>query len=245
MTSQLNDATQMKLQGFSGRVAAVTGASRGIGKRIAETFHVLGARTAAMDLSEPAIEGVLGVRCNVTDPSQVDEAFTQVEQRLGPVDILVLNAGIYIVEPYEETTFESWRKTMAVNLDSAFLCSQRAVRSMRERGYGRIVAVGSSAGITGGKRNSAAYAASKAGIMTLVKSIANEFGGHGIVANAVAPALIRTKMIEGLPDLVTQIPVGRYGEVDDVAGVVAFLCSAHAGYVTGEVVDITGGFLID
>lgn len=245
MGSPLHDATRMRLEGFTGRVAVVTGAGRGIGRRIVETLMALGARAAALDLAQPEIPGALGLSCNVTEAAQVDQAFTQAEKRLGPIDILVLNAGIYIVEPFEKTTFASWRKTLSVNLDSAFLCSQRVIGGMRERGYGRIVALGSSAGITGGKRNTAAYAASKAGIMTLVKSIANEYGAFGVVANAVAPALIRTPMIAGLPDMLSQIPVGRYGEVDDVAAIVAFLCSAHASFITGEIVDVTGGFLID
>lgn len=235
----------MRLEGFAGRVAAVTGAGRGIGRRIVETLIALGARTAALDLEKPAIPGALGLRCNVTDAAQVDQAFTEAEEQLGPVDILVLNAGIYIVEPFEKTSFASWRRTLSVNLDAAFLCSQRVIGGMRARGYGRIVALGSSAGITGGKRNTAAYAASKAGIMTLVKALANEYGSSGVVANAVAPALIRTPMIDGLPDMLSQIPVGRYGEVDDVAAIVAFLCSAHASFITGEIVDVTGGFLID
>ncbi len=245
MSSSLHDATRMRLEGFAGRVAAVTGAGRGIGRRIVETLTALGARTAALDLEKPEIPGALGLDCDVTDPARIGQAFTEAEQRLGPIDILVLNAGIYIVEPFEQTTFASWRKTLSVNLDSAFLCAQRVIGGMRARGYGRIVALGSSAGITGGKRNTAAYAASKAGIMTLVKSIANEYGSFGVVANAVAPALIRTPMIAGLPDMLGQIPVGRYGEVDDVAAIVAFLCSAHAAFITGEIVDVTGGFLID
>lgn len=245
MSSLLHDATRMRLEGFAGRVAAVTGAGRGIGRRIVETLMALGAQTAALDLEKPEIQGALGLNCDVTDPAQIDQAFTEAEQQLGPIDVLVLNAGIYIVEPFENTTFASWRRTVSVNLDSAFLCSRRVIGGMRERGYGRIVALGSSAGITGGKRNTAAYAASKAGIMTLVKAIANEYGSFGIVANAVAPALIRTPMIDGLPDMLGQIPVGRYGEVDDVAAIVAFLCSAHAAFITGEIVDVTGGFLID
>lgn len=245
MSSSLHDATRMRLEGFGGRVAAVTGSGRGIGRRIVETLVALGARTAALDLARPEIPGALGLSCDVTDAARIDDAFAQVEEQLGSIDILVLNAGIYVVEPFEKTTFASWRKTLSVNLDSAFLCSQRVIGGMRERRYGRIVALGSSAGITGGKRNTAAYAASKAGIMTLMKSIANEYGAFGIVANAVAPALIRTPMIAGLPDMLGQIPVGRYGEVDDVAAIVAFLCSAHASFITGEVVDVTGGFLID
>jgi 3-oxoacyl-[acyl-carrier protein] reductase len=107
------------------------------------------------------------------------------------------------------------------------------------------VLIGSSAGKTGGSRNCAAYAASKAGVMALAKSIASEYAAHGITSNALAPTLIDTPMIDGMRELVSRIPVGRFGTPDDVAAVVAFLCSSHAGYITGEVVDVNGGFLID
>ena len=245
MDTPIHDPTVMRLQGFEGRVAVVTGAARGIGRRLCETLVSLGASTAAFDLIAPEIPRVVGVACDVTNAQAIDSAFSEVERKLGPVDILVINAGVYIVEPFEQTTLASWRKTMSVNVDAAFLCAQRAITHMRERGYGRIVTIGSSAGITGGKRNSAAYGASKAAVMTLAKALANEFASHGITANTVAPALIRTQMIEGMPDMSAQIPVGRYGEPEDVAAAVAFLCSAHASFITGEVLDITGGFLID
>jgi len=235
----------MRLDGLDNRVALVTGGARGIGRCIAETLRDQGARVAAGDLEPPQIEGVLGLVLDVRAEQSVDEGFGLVEAELGPVDVLVLNAGIYVVESLEDTTLASWRETMAVNLDGAFLCARRALPGMRERGYGRVVAVGSSAGKSGGKRPAAAYGASKAGIMTLAKGLALEFGGTGVTVNAVAPALIDTDMISGLPDLSSLIPVGRIGTPQDVADVVAFLASAHTGYVTGEVVDVNGGFLID
>ena len=183
---------------------------------------------------------------SLPNPSEsIDTAFARIESELGPVELLVLNAGIYVVEPFEETSLESWRRTIDVNLTGAFLCAQRALPAMREAGFGRVVALGSSAGKTGGKRHAAAYGASKAGIMVMAKSIASEYAEHGITANALAPALIDTDMIAGLPDMSGMIPVGRLGRPDEVAGVVAYLCSTQAAYITGEVVDVNGGFLID
>jgi NAD(P)-dependent dehydrogenase (short-subunit alcohol dehydrogenase family) len=226
-------------------VALVTGAARGIGRRTAETLRDLGARVAVGDLKAPDIDGVMGVEMDVTDEASVDAAFTRVERELGAVDILVVNAGIFVIEPFEETSLASWRTTIDVNLTGAFLTARRAVGGMREAGYGRILMIGSSAGKTGGSKSMAAYGASKAGVMTLAKSIASEYARDGITSNALAPSLIDTDMISSMPDLHERVPVGRLGTVDDVASLIGFLCSEHAGYITGEVVDINGGFLID
>jgi NAD(P)-dependent dehydrogenase (short-subunit alcohol dehydrogenase family) len=235
----------MQLNGFDDRVAFVTGAARGIGRTIAETLRDQGARVAVGDLRAPEIDGVLGVELDVTDAASVDAAFSRVEAELGAPEILVVNAGIFIIEPFEDTTLESWQRTIDVNLTGAFLCAQRGVAAMREAGYGRIVMIGSSAGKTGGAKSTAAYGASKAGVMTLAKAIASEYASAGITSNALAPALIDTEMISAMPDMHERVPVGRLGTVHDVADVVAFLCSEHAGYITGEVVDVNGGFLID
>lgn len=227
------------------RVAVVTGAGRGIGQRIAEVLAGNGAKVAALDLEAPAHEGILGIACDVSEEAAIEAAFAQVERDLGTVSVLVLNAGIYPIVPFEETTRELWDRTMAINLTGAFLAARRALPGMREQRYGRIIGIGSSAGKAGGKRSVAAYAASKAGVMTMMKSIANEYAKDGITANALAPALIDTPMIADTRDLVNLIPVGRFGTVDEVASLVAFLASEHAGYITGEVTDINGGFLID
>jgi NAD(P)-dependent dehydrogenase (short-subunit alcohol dehydrogenase family) len=235
----------IRVSGLEGRVALVTGAGRGIGRAIAETLRDQGARVAAADLEAVPLDGGLAVAMDVSSEEAVDRGFAQVEAELGPVEVLVLNAGIFVVEELEATTLASWQKTIDVNLTGAFLCARRALPGMRERGWGRVIALGSSAGKTGGSKAMSAYAASKAGIMALAKSIASEYAPHGITANALAPSLIDTPMVANISDLAGRIPVGRLGTPQDVADVVTFLASEHAGYITGEVVDVNGGFLID
>ncbi|MST31459.1 SDR family oxidoreductase [Acidimicrobiaceae bacterium USS-CC1] len=234
----------MRLDGIENRVALVTGGGRGIGRCIAETLRDQGGLVAALDLEPPDIDGVLGVPVDVADERRVEEAFAIVEDHLGPVELLVLNAAILIAEPFEQTMPASWRRVLDVNLTGAYLCARRAVPAMTDRGSGRIVAVSSSAGRTGGGTAAAAYSASKAGLMTLMRSLAREYSRAGIRANAVAPALIDTTMIQDLEDLRDRIPLGRYGTVQEVADVVAFLCSDHASFITGAVVDVNGGFVI-
>ena len=236
----------MRLDGYEGKVALVTGAGRGIGRRICERFAEQGAGVAALDLAAPDIPGVLGLAADVTDPPAIDAAFARAEAELGTVEVLVLNAGIFIVEPLRSTTLDQWERTLAINLTGPFLCAQRALAGMQAAGYGRVLAIGSSAGINGGASSCAAYAASKAGIMCLAKSIANEYAGTGITSNALAPALIDTPMMgEQPPGMADRVPIGRLGTPDDVADLATYVCSGHAGYLTGEVIDVNGGFLID
>lgn len=234
----------MKLDGFNGRGALVTGGARGIGREIAERLRDLGSNVAVGDLTMPEIPGCTGIQMDVTNEDSVRVGVQQARATVGSIDILVLNAGIFVIEPFEETSLESWQRSIAVNLTGAFLVAREVLQSMREAGYGRVVSIGSSAGITGGAKSVAAYGASKAGVMALAKAIASEYAPHGVTSNAVAPTLIETDMVKGMPEMAARIPIGRLGQPAEVADLVAFLCSAHAGFITGAVVDINGGFLI-
>lgn len=239
----------MQLDGIAGRVAMVTGGAQGIGRRMVETFRDMGARAVAADINEAGIDGVLGVVMDVTDEASVDAGFARVEAELGSVELLVLSAGILHKSPLEEHSLQAWRDVIDVNLTGPFICAKRAMGAMREAGYGRVVIIGSSAGIDGAGAAPPplpAYAASKAGVMTLAKSLAREYAPHGITVNTLAPTLIDTGMLSTLTDDFRHvIPVGRYGSPQEVADLAIYLCSAHAGYITGEVIDINGGYLID
>jgi NAD(P)-dependent dehydrogenase (short-subunit alcohol dehydrogenase family) len=232
------------VEGLTDRVAVVTGGGRGIGLAIVKALTANGARVATLDLTPPELDGVLGLEADVSDEAAVNDAITEVERQLGPVTILVLNAGILPLVPLEETSAELWERTLAINLTGGFYAARRTLPGMRKLGYGRVVVLGAAAGKSGGAK-SAAYAASKAGLMTLAKSIAIEYAQYGVTANVVAPALIDTQLIGATREVAGRIPVGRMGTAEEVASLVAFLVSSEAGYITGEVVDINGGSLID
>lgn len=246
------DETELAVPGLRGRVAVVTGGSRGIGRAIAEALHRQGAAVAVLDLavSDDAPRGAvastwLSLSCDVTDEEAVDDAFSAVESSLGPVSVLVNNAGVLLAVPLAETTMDTWTRTLSVNVTGSFLCARRALPAMAEAGYGRVLTIGSSAGKTGGYKHLAAYAASKAAVMSLARSIATEYAGSGITSNAIAPAAIDTDMIVGLTGFEDRIPVGRLGTPADIAAAALFLCSSAAGYITAEVMDVNGGFLVD
>jgi NAD(P)-dependent dehydrogenase (short-subunit alcohol dehydrogenase family) len=238
-----HDSTQLSLQGFDGRTAVVTGAARGIGRRVAQTFSSLGARVAACDLESPELSGMLGIAMDVTDLASVRDAFNEIDRELGPPSLLVTSAGVFTPTPFERLDPERWGETLAINLTGTYSCVRSALPGMLTQGYGRIVTVSSVAGIDGGTHACADYAASKGAVIAFTKSISKEHCHRGVTANVVAPRNIRTRMIEGYEEeLIAQTPVGRLGEPDDVAAAVAFLSSAHASYITGEVLILNGGW---
>ena len=245
------EGSTIQVTGLAGRVAVVTGGGGGIGRAIALALHAQGASVAVLDLTEgseaPAAAGEGTWRtfaCDVGDEASVDQAFSTVETELGTPTVLINNAGILRSASVLETTLDDWTRIMRVNATGPFLCARRVLPGMVGEGYGRMVTIASSAGRTGGSGNLIAYSASKAAAISIAKSVATEHSKGGITSNAIAPAAIQTDMIKGLRDFSAQLPVGRLGTIDDVAAAAVFLCSAAAGYITGAVLDVNGGFLM-
>lgn len=225
------------------RTVLVTGANRGIGRAIAERFVAAGDRVATITRSGQAPDGVLGVAGDVRDSASVDAAFTAVEAALGPVEVLVANAGITRDGLLMRMSDEDFGDVLDTNLTGAFRCVRRASRGMIRLRRGRIVLISSVVGLYGtpGQAN---YAAAKAGLVGLARSVTRELGGRGITANVVAPGFIETDMTAALgaerqQAYLQAIPAGRFGGVEDVAAAVEFL--ADAGYITGAVIPVDGG----
>ncbi len=243
------------------KVAIVTGAGRGIGLGIARAFAGEGARVSLCDVNTALLEAALAeiealggearaFQMDVTSQEQIRHVVDEVLGTWGAIDVLVNNAGIYEVLPFEEIDEARWDRVLAVNLKGAFLCCQAVVPHMKRQGGGRIVSIASSAGKTGGTLAGAHYSVSKAGVICLAKQLARELGPHGITVNAVAPGRVDTPMIHVASDEENEAfrlrtPLGRLGTAQDVANAVVFLASDEASFITGEILDVNGGLLID
>ncbi len=208
------------------------------------------AQALAADLSSSQGGSAHPLACDITDPDSVKDMLEQTLDRFGKVDILVNNAGICPLTPLDAITPQEWDSVLAVNLKGAFLCSQRVIHSMSERKYGRIINISSVSGKMGGVLVGAHYAASKAGLIALTFCLARYYASLGITANAICPATVETEMTSSWPQekldaLARSIPLGRLGQPSDVANAALFLASREAGYITGEVLDVNGGFLMD
>lgn len=227
------------------RTVLVTGGNRGIGRSIAETFVAEGYRVAVTARSGEGPEGTLTVRADVTDAASIDAAFTQVEAELGPVEIVVANAGITRDTLLMRMSEADFADVVDTNLTGSFRVVQRASKGMLRAKWGRIVLVSSVIGLLGGP-GQANYAASKAGLVGLARSITRELGGRNITANVVAPGFIETDMTAELPaeqqaEYKSRIPAGRFASPEEVARTILWLASDDAAYISGAVIPVDGG----
>jgi meso-butanediol dehydrogenase / (S,S)-butanediol dehydrogenase / diacetyl reductase len=238
-------------------VAVVTGGARGIGLAIARWFLAQGQRVALLDIDAGTLaqaaaglndpERVLALHCDVASPGQVQAAVQKVVLTFGRVDALVNNAGVAVFKPIGDTSFEEWRYVMATNLDGAFLCTQACVPVMRQTGGGSVVNIASISGLRASTLR-VAYGTSKAALIHLTKQQAVELGHAGIRVNAIAPGPVETEMAKQVhtpairADYHDTIPLNRYGFMEEIAAATGFLCSPAAGYITGQVLAVDGGF---
>ncbi len=245
------------------RVAVVTGGASGMGRAICRRLADVGHRVAVLDLDGEGAEETAraiessggtarGTRVDVADRSSVDAAVEEARRRLGPVGILVTSAGIEAFQDFLSVGDAEWDRMIAVNLSGTFYCLQAAVPDMVEAGWGRIVTISSSSAQSGTRRM-AHYVASKGGVIGLTKALAVELAPSGITVNTIPPGFIDTPMMRRAVDngvvadmgaLVARTPVGRAGTAEDVAAACAFLCTEEAGYITGQLIGVNGGWYL-
>jgi 3-oxoacyl-[acyl-carrier protein] reductase len=241
---------------LSGKTALVTGSTRGIGLAIARALYAAGAKIAVVGRDAERARSVAaglgdraaGVACDVSHADQVDAAIAAAEKALGPIDILVNNAGLTRDNIVLRLTDADWDTVLDANLKGAFHTIRTTLKGMMKRRSGRIINIGSIVGLTGNK-GQANYAASKAGLIGLTKSIAKEYASRNILVNCIAPGFIETEMTDALPaearaTLLEEIALGRLGRPEDIAGTVLFLASDLASYITGQVLVVDGGMVI-
>ena len=248
----------LRYGGIDGRVALVTGAGQGMGRAIAERLAAEGAKVAANDLNPDTaaataeVVGGLAVPFDVSEPDAIEAGVADVEARLGPVELLVANHAYMTMAPFEEESPENWRRILDVNLFGNGLLIERCAPGMAERGFGRIVVIASEWGVIGWP-NATAYAASKGGLISLVKSVARAMGAKGVSVNAIAPGVTDTPQLDvdaldagvSHEEIVRrygeEIPLGRVGRPEEIAATVAFLCSTDAEAFVGQVLQPNGG----
>jgi len=227
------------------RIVLVTGGNRGIGLAIAQAFQAAGDQVVVTHRGTGAPDGMLGVQCDVTDADSVDRAFTEVEEKLGKVEVLVSNAGITDDTLLMRMSEESFTKVIDANLTGAFRVAKRATPGMLRARKGRMVFISSVVGFAGAA-GQANYAASKAGVLGLARSLARELGSRNITANVVAPGFVETDMTAALSDdrkteILAGVPSKRYGSTDEIASAVRYLASDEAAYINGVLLPVDGG----
>jgi len=241
------------------KVAVVTGAAGTMGRAVVEAMIEDGCKVALIDINEAATQAIaqaqkgttLVVTCDISDFKAVQRACDTIRTKLGDPDILVNNAGILSNNKVLQTTPEEWRKVLGVNLDGAFYLAQQVIPAMKAKRWGRIINTCSLAAKTGGLTAGTTYAVSKGAMTSFTFSLARELAPFGVTANGISPAYVKTPMIteqlteEQRQKLLKDIPVGRFCEPEEFAHAVRFLASPLAGFITGEIVDVNGGLLMD